>query len=84
MNNGAPGIIVTGIYVLTYANRPFQGNLGSIAIFSAFEQIMAITRLHVEGYRSIKSVWLQLKPVNVLVGANGCGKSNLYRSMFLS
>jgi predicted ATPase len=44
---------------------------------------LAITHLHVEGYRSVKDVWLKLERINVLVGPNGCGKSNLYRSMFL-
>ncbi len=44
---------------------------------------MAIEELSVEGYRSIRHVYLRLGRVNVLVGANGCGKTNLYRSMYL-
>lgn len=44
---------------------------------------MAIKQLHVEGYRSVKDIWLKLQRVNVLVGPNGCGKSNLYRAMYL-
>src|SRR5207237_211901 len=44
---------------------------------------MAITDLTVNGYRSIRDLHLNLRPVNVLVGPNGCGKSNLYRSMYL-
>jgi len=44
---------------------------------------MAVLELHVTGYRSIRDIRLQLKPINVLVGPNGCGKSNLYNSMFL-
>lgn len=35
-----------------------------------------ITRLKIEGYKSIKKLDIRLKPVNVLLGSNGVGKSN--------
>jgi predicted ATPase len=44
---------------------------------------VAIVALHVAGYRSVRDVQLELGPINVLVGPNGCGKTNLYRGMFL-
>jgi predicted ATPase len=44
---------------------------------------MPIRELSVSGYRSIKDITLKLQPVNVLVGPNGCGKSNLYNSMYV-
>jgi predicted ATPase len=44
---------------------------------------MAITDFKIEGYRSIKELWLKLQPINVIVGPNGSGKSNLYRAMYL-
>ncbi|HEY9714632.1 MAG TPA: AAA family ATPase [Chroococcales cyanobacterium] len=44
---------------------------------------MALTDFYVRGYRSVKDVWLRLKPINVIVGANGTGKSNLYRALNL-
>ncbi|CAN5438987.1 AAA family ATPase [soil metagenome] len=44
---------------------------------------MSLIDFKVSGYRSIRELWLKLRPVNVIVGPNGCGKSNLYRSMYL-
>lgn len=45
--------------------------------------MMPIRSLLVRGYRSVQRVLLPLAQVNVLVGPNGCGKSNLYRSLYL-
>ena len=42
-----------------------------------------ITSLAVSGYRSLKDVKLELGPLNVVTGANGSGKSSLYRSLRL-
>src|SRR5215472_14701792 len=44
---------------------------------------MSINELHVAGYRSIRELRMRLKQLNVLTGPNGCGKSNLYNSVFL-
>jgi predicted ATPase len=35
-----------------------------------------INRIKIEGYKSIKSLDLELKPINILIGSNGVGKSN--------
>lgn len=35
-----------------------------------------ITRIQIEGYKSIKKLDLELKPINILLGGNGVGKSN--------
>ena len=35
-----------------------------------------ITRIEVKGYKSIKSLALDLQPINILLGGNGAGKSN--------
>jgi|JI10StandDraft_1071094.scaffolds.fasta_scaffold18605_3 predicted ATPase len=42
-----------------------------------------LTRIELEGYRSIKSLDLRLGRVTVLIGANGAGKSNLLSFLHL-
>ena len=44
---------------------------------------MGIQELHVAGYRSIRELRVRLRKLNILTGPNGCGKSNLYNSIFL-
>ena len=35
-----------------------------------------ITRIEIKGYKSIKSLEIDLRPINILLGGNGVGKSN--------
>jgi predicted ATPase len=42
-----------------------------------------ITRLAISGYRSLRDLNLELKRLNVVCGANGVGKSSLYRAVRL-
>lgn len=44
---------------------------------------MRLTGLVAEGYRSLKSIRLELGQVGLFVGENGVGKSNLYRALQL-
>lgn len=37
---------------------------------------MRLDRIQVEGFKSIKSANIKLEPLNILIGANGAGKSN--------
>jgi predicted ATPase len=37
----------------------------------------SLTKITLEGYKSFRKLELELRPLNVLVGANGVGKSNL-------
>jgi predicted ATPase len=39
--------------------------------------------LLVEGYRSIRKVWTRLEGLNLIVGPNGSGKTNLHRALGL-
>lgn len=42
-----------------------------------------IERIAIEGYRSIRSLVVDLEPVTVITGANGTGKSSVYRALQL-
>jgi len=42
-----------------------------------------ISRLCIAGYRSLRDVRLELAPLTVITGANGSGKSSLYRALRL-
>lgn len=44
---------------------------------------MTLADLSITGYRSIRSIRFPLKQLTVLVGANGVGKTNLYRGLEL-
>ena len=44
---------------------------------------MSIKTLSIQGYRSIQNLRLKMDDINVIVGANGCGKSNLYKAVHL-
>lgn len=44
---------------------------------------MSVASVAIHGYRSIRDIRLPLRQLTVLVGANGVGKTNLYRSLAL-
>lgn len=44
---------------------------------------MGLTDIHIAGYRSIRSIHFPIRQLSVLVGANGVGKTNLYRALEL-
>lgn len=64
--------------------RPFAPGVGSVATcgtndFLETQTMVTLGRLqHIElaGFRSIKHMSLDLSPLNILIGANGAGKSN--------
>ena len=40
-----------------------------------------LDRISIKGFKSIRSAELDIRPINVLIGANGSGKSNLLEAM---
>src|SRR4051794_27754360 len=44
---------------------------------------MSLVEFRVAGYRSVRDLTLRPGPLTVLVGPNGCGKTNLYRALYL-
>lgn len=44
---------------------------------------MDLTEVSISGYRSIRAIHLPMQRLNVLLGSNGVGKTNLYRALHL-
>ncbi len=42
-----------------------------------------LVRVHISGFKSIRHATLELRPLNLLIGANGAGKSNLVAAFTL-
>ncbi len=42
-----------------------------------------LKRIHIKNFRSIRQLEVELSDLNVVYGANGVGKSNLYKALFL-
>lgn len=64
--------------ILPLASRQV-GERGGVTVLE-----VAVVRLEVAGYRSLRGVALDLAPLTVVVGANGSGKTNLYRALQLA
>ena len=44
---------------------------------------VTITKIHIENFRSIKSIDADLAQLAIFVGKNDCGKSNILRALNL-
>lgn len=67
-------------------NRPWLESVGLaiMAVLSRLESEAAMLHtLAIENYRSLHDLRLTLGPLTVVTGANGSGKSNLYRALRL-
>lgn len=42
-----------------------------------------IKSLHIQNYRSIHDMSLELEALNIVFGPNGTGKSNIYKAIYL-
>jgi predicted ATPase len=69
-------------------SNPWKHNLNPEAsdesgAVSYLESFTLISRLAVAGYRSLRNVVLELDRLTLITGANGSGKTSLYRSLRL-
>src|SRR5882724_6814450 len=48
----------------------------TLGISTLREESMGLDKIRIEGFKSIKALDLELRSLNVLIGANGAGKSN--------
>src|SRR5882724_9976718 len=48
----------------------------TLGISTLREESMGLDKIRIEGFKSIKALDLELLSLNVLIGANGAGKSN--------
>ncbi|MDQ8589633.1 AAA family ATPase, partial [Klebsiella aerogenes] len=42
-----------------------------------------INRIRINNFRSVRAIELELGPLNIVFGPNGCGKSNIYKAIHL-
>lgn len=54
-------------FVINFVFLPFKKHLS---------KALMISSIHIEGFKSIREMTLALRPINILIGANGAGKSN--------
>ncbi|WP_142763243.1 AAA family ATPase, partial [Klebsiella pneumoniae] len=42
-----------------------------------------IQYIRIQNFRSVRDIALELGPLNIVFGPNGCGKSNIYNAIHL-
>ena len=44
---------------------------------------MPLSAVSIRNYRSVRNLWLPVEQLSIFVGANGVGKTNLYKALAL-
>jgi len=44
---------------------------------------MTLSAVSIQGYRSVRQLYLPVEPISIFIGANGVGKTNLYKALTL-
>lgn len=74
---------IVGLLVSRSVHVDSEVNAHATKPLLCYTSSMALITLAVSGYRSLRSLVLPLERLNVVTGANGSGKSSLYRSLRL-
>jgi len=56
---------------------PYSIPVRTLPLFNRRRENLMLKNLSVRGFKTFRELDLELRPINILIGANGAGKSNL-------